>query len=152
MSIYHRPHPRIPGGRVPEAREIGPAFAAVIETYDRTADEEWQTRGHGRSYRQIRPDEWPGGVHYEFMNRQDEVGVELHLESDAVTSLAPSLAPLGGQELTPGLPLEWDPRWSRNRGRLVAKVAKDQNPDIAVRAMQALMSRTRPIVERYLKK
>jgi len=85
------------------------------------------------------------------MNHDNEVGVELHLESDAVGGLATHLALLSGQELIPGIPVQWDQRWKGNRGRLIAKVGKDQNPDLAVRAMQALISRSRPIIEKNLK-
>jgi len=128
-----------------------PRFGAVVDAYDRTAEEEWKTQGHARSYRQILCDRWPWGVHYEFVDRPDEVGIELHLESDEVRGLAVHLSPLSGEELAPGIVLEWYPRWSRNRGRLVAKVGKDQSPEVGARAMQALISRTRDIVENYLK-
>jgi hypothetical protein len=135
-----------------EQGELDPAFSAVIHEYDRIADEELRTRGHSRSYRQIRADEWPGGIHYEFMNRQDEIGAELHLESNSVTALTPQLAALGGQELMPGLSLVWDPRWSRGRGRLVANIAKNEKPEVAVKAMQALLARTQALVEKHAKR
>jgi hypothetical protein len=135
-----------------EQGELDPAFSAVINEYDRIADEELQTRGKGRSFRQIRADEWLGGIHYEFVNRQDEIGAELHIESDAVTALAPQLRALGGQELMPDMSLVWDPRWSRGRGRLVANIAKNEKPEVAVKAMQAIMARTQALVEDYAKK
>ncbi|MDZ7271852.1 MAG: hypothetical protein ONB17_09560 [candidate division KSB1 bacterium] len=135
-----------------EKTELDPAFSAVTDAYDRIADEEWRTRGHARNYRQVRADEWPGGLHYEFVNRADEIGVELHLESDAVALLAPHLAALDGQELTSGLLLEWDPRWCRGRGRLMAKIAKTEKPEVAVKAMQALMARTQALVEEHVKR
>jgi len=128
-----------------------PRFGAVVDAYDRTAEGDWKTRGRARGYRLIYPDEWPWVVHYEFMNYPDEVGIELHLESDEVRGLAVHLSPLSGAELAPGIPVEWDPRWSRNRGRLVAKVGKDLSPEVGARAMQALIARTRDIVENYLK-
>jgi hypothetical protein len=127
------------------------AFEAAIKAYDQKAEEEWRTRGHGRSWRLLGPDKWPGSIHYEFMNRENEVGVELHLESDAVRGLATHLAPLSGQDLMPGISLQWDPKWSHNRGRLVARVGKDQSADIAASAMRALISRSRPIIEKNLK-
>lgn len=132
------------------AKEPDTAFEAAIDAYDRAAEEEWRTRGHGRSYRKLGPDEWPTGLHYEFMDCGNEVGVELHLELDTVSGLATRLAPLSGKDLVPGLPVQWDPRWSRHRGRLVAKVGKDKAPDLAARAMQELISRTRPIIEENL--
>jgi hypothetical protein len=131
--------------------EVDPVFSDVISAYDQTAEEEWKTRGHGRRYRQIRPDKWPGSVHYEIMNYQYEIGVELHLESDAVTSLAAHLTPVAGRDLIPGVRVEWDARWARNRGRLIAKIGKDQDPQLAAHAMCKLIEITRPIMETNLR-
>lgn len=138
-------------GRVGGAKDADPAFLAVVDAYDRTAEEEWRTRGHRRDYRQIFCDQWHWGAHYEFVDRPEDVGIELHLESDEVRGLGEHLSPLSGEELAPGIVLEWYPRWSNNRGRLLAKVGKDQSPEVGARAMQALIARTRDIVEKYLK-
>jgi len=151
ILVARASEPPARGRRVGAAEDPDPAFLAVVDAYDRTAEEEWKTRGHARSFRQILRDGWPWGVHYEFVDRPDEVGIELHLESDEVRGLAPYLSALSREELTPGIVLEWYPRWSRNRGRLVGKVGKDQSPEVGVRAMQALISRTRDIVEKNLK-
>ncbi len=126
-----------------------PAFLAVVDAYDRTADEEWKTRGHARVYREIRRDEWPRHLHYAFVNYpdEDEVGIELHLQSDELRGLAAVLDPISGQEVGHGNPLGWLP----NRQRIRAKVGKGQSPEVGARAMQALIARTRDIVENYLK-
>lgn len=131
--------------------EVDPFFSDVITAYDQIAEEEWQTRGHGRRYRQIRPNEWPGSVHYEIMNYQYEIGVELHLESDAVTALAAHLASVAGRDLISGVRVEWDARWARNRGRLIAKIGKDKDPQLVVHAMCKLIEITCPIMETNLK-
>ncbi|MBI5686550.1 MAG: DUF91 domain-containing protein [Verrucomicrobia bacterium] len=136
--------------RVTDAKEMNPIFSAVIDAYDRVAEEGWKTHGNAAEYRLISPSEWPKSVHYEFGDYQKAVGVELHLESDRVSGLAKHLAPLSGKELAPDLTVNWDPKWYGKRGRLVAKVDKEQKPDAAVRAMQALMSITRSIIERNL--
>lgn len=133
------------------SRPPDPAFEAVVRAYDGTTPESLQTRGHGKTYRQIRPDDWPSSLHYEFYNTQDEIGVELHLESEEVRHLGDSLSALDGTELLPQLPLQWDPRWSRKRGRLVAKLAKDDPPEKAATAMAALIEKTRPVVESKMK-
>lgn len=123
-----------------------------MNAYDRAAEAGWQTRGNARDYRLVGPDQWPKSVHYEFGNYLDkaEVGVELHLESEKVRGLTPCLAVFGGRELVDSITLKWDPKWSNKRGRLVAKVRKDQGPDVAVRAMLSLISLTRPIIEKNL--
>jgi len=131
-------------------KELDPFVAMVVIAYDRTADEDWRTRGGGSSFRQIRPRRWRCGVHYEFLDRRDALGVELHLESAAASPLAASLAPLAGHELLPGFVLQWDQRWSRGRGRLFTMVAKDQSAATGCSAMQALIQRTRAVVEDHV--
>jgi hypothetical protein len=143
--------PAVRGRRVGGAKEPDPAFLAVVGAYDRTAEEQWRTRHRARNRRGVRRDQWPRGVHYVFVNYPDEVGIELHLQSDEVCGLAAHLSPLSGQELAPGILAEWDPGFSHNLGRLVAKVGKGQSPEVGARAMQALIARTRDIVENYLK-
>jgi hypothetical protein len=137
---------------VTDAREMDPVFSAVIKAYNEAAKEGWQTHGKACQYRLIVPKAWPKSVHYEFADYQEAVGVELHLESDKVRSLAAYLAPLSGKELAPDLGLSWDPKWFGKRGRLFARVGKDQKPDVVVCAMQALMSLTRSIIEKNLSK
>ena len=85
------------------------------------------------------------------MNYQYEIGVELHLESDAVTALAAPLASVAGRDLISGVRVEWDARWARNRGRLIAKIGKDKDPQLVVHAMRKLIEITRQIMETNLK-
>jgi hypothetical protein len=129
-----------------------PGFMAVVDAYDRGV-EEWKTRRHVPDKPHMRPEKWPRTLHYQFKNykRENKVGIELHLESDGLRELGKEhLKPLGGEQLVPGIVMKWDPRWDHNRGRLLAKVGKN-HPDVCVRAMQALIARTRHIVENYLK-
>ena len=133
-----------------EAIKSDPAFDLILHAYDNVAEEQMRTRGLAKRYRLIRPDNWPRGVHYEFYNYSDEIGVELHLESEEVKHLEANLSPMSGHELLPEVPLEWDPRWSKNRGRLFAKFGKDQPPERIASAMQTLINLTRHIVEKNL--
>lgn len=151
MLVEGTPEVSVRGRRVGGANDPDSAFVAVVNAYDRMSEEEWKTRGHRRDFRKIGPDELPEGAHYEFVNYASKVGIEFHLESDEARGLAPRLSPLSGSELVPGISVEWDPRWSHNRGRLVAKVGKDQSPEVGARAMQELIARTRDIVHNYLK-
>jgi len=127
-----------------------PFFAAVIEAYDQDAVEEWKAIGGGRTYRQVYPDDWEDGVHYEFMHNVATVSVELHIESDEMRSLGLLLAPFDGKELLPGVLLRWDPKFYCKRGRLLAEISKDQNPKVAAKAMKALISLTYNVIENYL--
>lgn len=135
-------------GRPKPPKEVDPFFAAVVAAYDKIAGEELQSRGRGRKCRKIHPDEWAGkDILYEFYNYDDEVGIELHLESDDVRGLALHLTGLSGQELLPGIPLEWDPKWFRSRGRLIAKIDKQQTPELGAKLMHELIIQSRDIIE-----
>lgn len=125
-------------------------FDKVINFYNNNSQESLQTIGHGRHYRQIRPDKWPSAVHYEFLNTQDEICIELHLESDDVRPLGFELAKMDGIELLPDLFLQWDPNWSRKRGRLVARLAKDAPIQTIAKTMTTMIEKTRSIVEKKL--
>ncbi|MDP2897212.1 MAG: hypothetical protein Q8Q12_11775 [bacterium] len=124
-----------------------PRFWAVVDAYDRTADEELKTRRDVPDKPQIRPYNWRLiGVHYQFRNRP--LRISLDFES-AGERLGRPLSRLRGEALVPGIVLEWVQR-SRSRGRLFAMLGKDANPEVGARAMQALIARTRHIVEHYL--
>jgi len=140
----------LPSRREGSLKTADPNFEAAIDLYNHEAPESLRTRGRGKSYRQVRPDEWPRKIHYEFCNRQDEIGVELHLESDEVRHLGEYISTLSGMELLPQLTAEWDPRWSNKRGRLVASIGKDEPPNRTTKAMEALIARTRPEIEERL--
>jgi hypothetical protein len=133
-----------------DAIQADPEFDLILQTYDNVAEEQMRTRGLSKRYRLIRPDNWPRGIHYEFYNYSDEIGVELHLESEEVKHLATKLTLMSGHHLLPEVPLEWDPRWSKNRGRLFAKFGKDQAPDRIASAMQTLIDLTRHLIEKEL--
>jgi len=137
-------------GTGPKPKELDPYFADVLNAYDASAPADMKNRGHSHTYRQIRPDAWPCGLHYEFWYYSGEIGVELHLESNVVAPFASVLSQLAGQKLLGKFPLLWDPKWSVKRGRLLAKITKDNTPDTLVKAMQALVSLTQPLAEQYL--
>lgn len=124
-----------------------PTFAAVIDAYNRTVEGQWQARGNGRVYRLIYPDQWPDAVHFEFLNYDDNIFVDLHLESEGVRHLGSHLAPFSGREVSPGVFVEWDPTHSCRRGCLSASVSKSRCPEIAVQAMNKLIALTRNVIE-----
>jgi hypothetical protein len=121
-------------------------LSEVVTAYDGLAPGDLRTRGRADRYRQVRPPEWPSGIriHYEFVEKRGEIGVELHLESEKAALLAPFLAKLAGSPV--GLlktPLEWDPLWSSGRGRLVARYSLAENREAIAKAMLDLISMTR---------
>jgi hypothetical protein len=129
-----------------------PVFEQATDIYNQGATEALRTRGHGKKYQQIRPDHWPKLLHYEFGNYSYEIGVELHLESDDLREMADELPQFAGTELSKGVILEWDPRWSRQRGRLIARISKEEAPGKMAEAMQTLVSITQETMEKNLAK
>ncbi|MBI3944363.1 MAG: hypothetical protein HY321_00420 [Armatimonadetes bacterium] len=136
--------------RTHTSAEMDPALDAVLQAYGQAMPPDMHLRGRARDYRFLARSGWPAGLHYQFQDYRGETGVELHLESEGVRALSSVLSPLGGQELLPGISMEWDAKWSGRRGRLVAKVPKDQPPQVAAEAMQALVSRTEGLVDEFL--
>jgi len=134
------------------SEKIDPYFQNVIDAYNREAVGPLKTRGQGRRYRQIRPDTWPSMLHYEYVNYQDEIGVEIHLESDQLKPLASLLQQFSGSKISDNIILVWDPSWSRGRGRLIAKVGKDQDISLAVKAMHELISLTQEPINKEIEK
>ena len=133
------------------AGKVHPYFQSILDAYDSEAPEQLKTRGRARQYRQIRLDQWPGKLHYEFCDYQNETGVELHLESDEVAALSAPLQKFAGTKLSSDTKVEWQ-KWSRGKGGLIAKVSMQQPPSVAAQAMKTLISKTRDVVNEALDK
>jgi len=140
----------LPGNSTKKSKD--PIFEKATDIYNQDTAEAMRTRGQGKTYRQIRPDQWPRSLHYEFGNYRYEIGVELHLEADELREMANELTQFAGTELVSGVALEWDPRWSHQRGRLIARFSKAEDPGKIAEAMQALISKTQDVAEKSLAK
>jgi hypothetical protein len=146
------PVPRASSGSAPsrvfdlyqEPRKIRPRFTEVVARYAAGAREGLEPRGNADHFRRIGPPSWPRALHYELLDYGDRIGTELHLESEAVRSLGPVLQQLADRvtALSPGHPIEWDPKWWRRSGRLRV-VYDDTTPvdDIAA-GMHELIAKT----------
>ncbi len=132
------------------SRQLRPLLAAVVEQYDASATGELRTKGRASNYRQIRPTEWPGGLHYEFLERSSQIGAELHLEADRVLFLAQHLSALDGRKLSSGSVIRWDPKWAR-RGRLTVIHDTDSEPAAVAADMRALIEATYALVTEALR-
>jgi len=104
---------------------------------------ELKTRGRAKNYRQVRFDEWPSGVHYEFLDYKstNEISVELHLESDKVKYLAPLLQSFTKEEIN-SKKIEWDEKWSKKRGRIRVRFPSDSSPNVIAESMKSLIEKT----------
>lgn len=119
-------------------RRMSDEFAAVVSAYDEIAPEGLRTLGRAANYRQIKPPEWPAkfNIHYEFMQSGKAVDVELHLENANAKGLAVELQRLANTKIGPKrLPLEWDPKWSNNRGRLRVRFDAGDDPSSIAQTM-----------------
>lgn len=107
-------------------------------------------RGQAVSYRQISPQAWPAGVHYEFLYRARSVLVDIHLEGAKVGRLAPLLENWG-RTPPPGFPhpLVWDPKWS-GKGRVTVKLGPDASPAEIAQAMVDLITATQAAISEAL--
>ncbi len=136
-----------------QSQEAKPDLLAAVAAYNRVADQQLQATGSATYYRAVRPREWPArlGIHYEFYRTNKNLGVELHLETDAARPVATVLQPLAGSVLIEGTPpLVWDPSWNNGRGRLACRLPVDSDPALAAQAMKELIRRTKPDVDKAL--
>jgi hypothetical protein len=130
-------------------RALREDLAAVVEAYDRNAPSDLQTHGTASRYRKIRPPEWPTGfkVHYEFTHVRGLIGAELHLENSKAARLGPDLARFSGTKVGPREAMvEWDPKWSSGRGRLMVRYDVAEDPQVVVATMVDLINHTRTAV------
>ncbi len=133
------------------SRQIPRELQVVIEAYEARAATGYETRGRGHSYRQIHPPGWPGSLHYEFLKYRDGISAEIHVESDSVSHIAEVLSPFAGPP-RPGIPVDlvWDRKWSRNRGRLFARLPVATEPEVVAEAMAKLIELTHDAVAQKL--
>ena len=115
---------------------------AVLEAYATIGSPGLQPIGKAPHYRQIRPQGWPSGLHYEFIRTADAIGVEIHIESAAAASVVSTVEAFARRELPfCSQRLQWDPRWTYGP-RLYAKFPLGTPPEKVASAMQALIEMT----------
>lgn len=136
-------------------RPLRPEFLKVLQAYDAEAPNDLQTFGTASNYRKVALDDWPGGLHYEFLDNSGGagmIGVELHTEVDGFESLKASLK-RSVSDLRRVFPQAlWDPSWCKRRGRLHVRFAPESSASEIAAAMKTLIARTvdqvRPAVAR----
>ena len=121
-----------------------PEFEAIVAAYDKGAPAGRRTEGRARNYRAIKLEGWPARLHYEFMDRGTDVSVELHIESDAalVAQDAVRDGVEAAQKAIPHANVVFDPRWTRGRGRLVARMPWSTPAGNVANAMTQLIAVT----------
>lgn len=134
-------------------------YGAVLRAYEQRADElaqrlrlpGLQLRGGAPTFRQIRPEGWPGGIHYELLDRAQHIGVELHLESAEVLRVQSFLKQLPAR-LFHRLPtMEWSDHWSKGKGKLSLRSPVDRKPEEAARLMLSFIEHSALLIDRELR-
>ena len=121
-------------------------FLRILDAYAPLAPEGFEARGGFDHFRRMGPPTWPRSFHYELLDYGGPVGVEIHLETDALRPLAPRVRALRDRVARrfPGQPVDWDPTWSRDRGRLYVLFREDQAPEEVAVGLRALIDETFP--------
>ncbi|MCP4115775.1 MAG: hypothetical protein GY737_10285 [Desulfobacteraceae bacterium] len=123
--------------------EMNPFFEEVVNIYNNSATDELKTRNRAKGYRQIYFTAWPWSVHYEFTDYKssNQVGVELHLETDEVAHLGQIIKKYAGQTISQSV-IEWDKKWSKQRGRLSTFFSVESDAELIARSMSELITLT----------
>ncbi|SFW18407.1 hypothetical protein [Chitinophaga sancti] len=119
-------------------------FNTVLEHYIQHARHSLEPRGRFKHFRRIGPPSWPRSFHYEFLDYGDKIGLEIHIESDTVKAMTTAVEHMTArvQALFSEQPVEWDPLWYKNKGRLRI-LFNDQYPEPQIaEAMEQLISET----------
>lgn len=133
----------------PPINESRPRFEAVVAAYSKIARAGLEPRGALAHFRRVSPVSWPRSVHYELLDDGEQIGAEIHLESDDARKLAPAVRGLEGmvRSLIPGRPVEWDGHWYRGRGRLRVLFPGDAAPQVIAGGLQTLINGTFSILD-----
>jgi hypothetical protein len=147
IAPSERPH----GTRA--AKPPSAEFQAVLDAYAAMASEDLQAFGNASYYRQVCPETWPSGVHYEFMSAKTTLSVEFHIEAAARRWLGEVIRKLPDDK-TLGYPhrLEWDPKWSGSKGRILTRFPLATPPKKVAEAMCQLITATRDRIAAALAK
>ena len=126
--------------RVPPRAE----FLEVLEEWTDSHGEIYPLRGRAKNYRQIKMPDWPQTLHYEFLDG-NRIGAEIHLESAVAKPLAKLLSELAVEmkgKFDQAV-CDFDPKWSRSRGRLRVLHSEGSSADVIVENMRLLIDETK---------
>ncbi|MFA6201311.1 MAG: hypothetical protein WC679_12995 [Bacteroidales bacterium] len=94
-------------------------FEEVITYYNSNTIPELRARNETPAYRLFRFNNWPSGIHYEFIDRKRKksIGVEFHIEKAGSEPLKTEIEKFNGRKIL-DKNITFDPTWSGNKGRL----------------------------------
>lgn len=135
---------------VPEPR---PIFAQMIAAYEKTLPPAGlRTRGTFDHFRRIGPPHWPRSVHYELLDHEQAIGVEIHLEKDEVAALKPVLEAIHerAQVAFPEARIVFDETWYRGRGRVVLGYHDRVGPEAIAKEARRFIDMTFPQLDQAI--
>ena len=146
LLVHGQAEPRVPKPR--PRKKAKPELEAIVRAYNRVAKKGLDASGRAARYRAIRPSGWPGGLHYEFLDCGENIGLELHLENDKVEALGEAIQgfvePVSDaiSKVIADADVRWDQRWSSLRGRLVVRLPMSTPKKTVAEAMNTLIDVT----------
>jgi len=126
-------------------RKFNAELQEAVELFNNTANGAYQATGDDPNYRKIKLPDIPGNMHYEFLYQQSigYICVEFHIEDKRYRPIANTLQNLAtDMPMINGGRVEFDPKWSANKGRLRVFPA-DPRPACAAETMLALIEATK---------
>ncbi len=127
-------------------------LAVVLDAYDRISPRGCETRGEFAHFRKIMPAGFPRGLHFEFLDHGEEIGVELHCENaelDAHLIFKDIVLELN--RMSDGYAV-FDDRWYHGCGRIVFQPAEKGQPQAVAAAMVKLVELAHPRLVKLFRK
>lgn len=128
-------------------------FETIIKAYNSFVPENLRTVNKAKTYRQILINSWPKSIHYEILDysQSNQVGIELHLEGDDVSFLKDTLISFENKKVGDEK-IEWDPKWSKKRGRIYITLPFDAEPNKNITIFKEFIDITYTEINRKLTK
>ncbi len=128
-------------------------FSKILVQYNAMAKPEYRARGEFSHFRKIMPPSYPRGLHFEFLDHETHIGVELHCESDQIDALPifKKLTSLGEISKIGGRVL-FDEKWSRGSGRVVIAFPETFPPEKVASAMLNFVNISEPYLTRLMRR
>ena len=146
--------PKLPFTVFTEPSQITPKFKEVLEAYEQLDKpvHGLALRGKFDHFRRIVPEGWPRAIHYEFLDYDSYIGLEIHIESDALKALSDTLASLVDPvtNLFADQLVKWDEKWYQSSGRMAVIFTKDQSAETIAKSMLRLIDETMDQIDEAL--
>ena len=128
---------------------LGNEFLELIKYYDNITIFN-KTNGTSDSFRQIRFNNWPGSLHYEFMKSKNYFCIEFHIEKDGYSKLKKYIQEYHLKNINEH-EIIYDPNWSKQRGRLRIKILSSEGIEKSAKCMLDFIKITKENIDKIIK-